>query len=153
MDIVLVEPKIPQNTGSIARTCAATNTALHLIEPLGFEITDKNVRRAGLDYWPHVKLETYQNWDEYVAKNSPGKIWLFTKFAETSYDKVAYSQDDALVFGAETTGLGKEFISKFPPEQSLLIPVNFDAVRSLNLSNAVSIALYEALRQQGWPSL
>lgn len=149
MDIVLVEPQIPQNTGSIARTCAATDTPLHLIEPLGFEITEKAVRRAGLDYWPYVKLSQHKTWDEYLTQTKPRAIWLFSKFGERLYTDAQFGPTDALVFGSETKGLGEAFLSTFPREQILRIPIVTDYVRSLNLSNAVSIALYEARRQLG----
>ncbi len=147
MDVVLVHPQIPQNTGSIARTCAATLTPLHLIGPMGFEITEKAVRRAGLDYWPYVNLHQYISWDDYLNKNTPRKVWLLTKYATRPYYEAEFSADDAIVFGSETTGLGKEFISHYPSEQCLRIPMECEGVRSLNLSNAVSIVLYEARRQ------
>jgi tRNA (cytidine/uridine-2'-O-)-methyltransferase len=147
MQIVLVEPQIPQNTGSIARTCAATDTPLHLVGPLGFEITEKAVRRAGLDYWPHVKLAQHMNWDEYMQSARPNRVWLFSKFGERMYTNAQFQMDDALVFGSETKGLGHEFLSRFPSEQILRIPIVTTYVRSLNLSNAVAIALYETRRQ------
>jgi tRNA (cytidine/uridine-2'-O-)-methyltransferase len=147
VDIVLVEPQIPQNTGSIARTCAATDTPLHLVGPLGFEITEKAVRRAGLDYWPHVKLSQHKTWEEYLTAAKPERVWLFSKFGERLYTKVEYGPNDALVFGSETKGLGQEFLRRYPSSQILKIPIMTEYVRSLNLSNAVSIALYEAVRQ------
>lgn len=147
MQIVLVEPQIPQNTGSISRTCAATDSPLHLIEPLGFEITEKAVRRAGLDYWPHVKLFQHRSWDDYLTSANPERVWLFSKFGERLYTSAEFGPNDALVFGSETKGLGETFISKYPSSQVLRIPIFTDHVRSLNLSNAVSIALYEAIRQ------
>jgi tRNA (cytidine/uridine-2'-O-)-methyltransferase len=147
VDIVLVEPQIPQNTGSIARTCAATDTPLHLVGPLGFEITEKAVRRAGLDYWPHVKLSQHPTWDKYLAAAQPERVWLFSKFGERLYTQVEYGPNDALVFGSETKGLGEAFLSQYPSSQVLKIPIMTEHVRSLNLSNAVSIALYEAIRQ------
>lgn len=147
MEIVLVEPQIPQNTGSIARTCAATDTPLHLIEPMGFEITEKAVRRAGLDYWPFVKLAQHKSWEDYITQSRPGKIWLFSKFGERLYTDAAFGPTDALVFGSETKGLGQAFLGQFPKSQILRIPIVTDYVRSLNLSNAVAVALYEARRQ------
>ncbi len=147
MDIVLVNPEIPQNTGSIARTCAATKTPLHLVGKLGFEISEKAVRRAGLDYWPHVILFQHKSWDEYLAAYNPPKVWCFTKFAARSYCSATFGPHDALVFGSETKGLGREFLEKIPEDQWLRIPMDNPEVRSLNLSNAVSIALYEARRQ------
>ncbi|MDC0357322.1 tRNA (cytidine(34)-2'-O)-methyltransferase [Oligoflexia bacterium] len=148
MDIVLVNPEIPQNTGSIARTCAATETPLHLVGKLGFDISEKSVRRAGLDYWPYVKLHEHAAFKDYMDSAQPKTVWLFSKFASKLYTDVAYDKDDALVFGSETKGLGQAFLSQYPTEQIVKIPMTCKAVRSLNLSNAVSIALYEALRQQ-----
>jgi tRNA (cytidine/uridine-2'-O-)-methyltransferase len=147
MDIVLVEPQIPQNTGSIARTCAATDTPLHLVGPLGFDLSEKAVRRAGLDYWPYVTLARHGSWESYLEACNPGKIWLFSSFGERVYHSASFSLNDALVFGSETQGLGAEFLGRFPAEQILKIPMVTRHVRSLNLSNAVSIALYEARRQ------
>ena len=149
MDIVLVEPQIPQNTGSIARTCAATDTPLHLVGPLGFDLSEKAVRRAGLDYWPHVKLARHGTWDGYIESRQPRKVWLFSKFGTRVYHSADFGINDALVFGSETKGLGEEFLSQYPSDQILRIPIVTDYVRSLNLSNAVSIALYEARRQLG----
>ena len=147
MQIVLIEPEIPQNTGSIARSCAATDTELHLVGKLGFEITEKRVRRAGLDYWPHVKLFRHDSWQDYLRTAAPQRIWFLTKFAARPYYEAAFGADDALVFGRETKGLGQEFLSRCPQEQLLSIPIDQDKVRSLNLSNAVSIVLFEAKRQ------
>ncbi len=149
MQVVLVKPQIPQNTGSIGRTCAATQTPLHLVGPLGFDISEKAVRRAGLDYWPYVPLHRHESWGDYQNAAKPGRIWLFTKFATRLYHQVVFSPDDALVFGSETLGLGSEFLAKFPQEQWLKIPMPCPEVRSLNLSNAVAVALYEARRQLG----
>ncbi len=149
MDVVLVEPLIPQNTGSIARTCAATETPLHLIEPLGFEISEKRVRRAGLDYWPHVNLTVHKSWEAYLEAQHPEKIWLLSKYAEKAYYQAEFGPRDALVFGSETKGLGSRFLEHYPKEQQLLIPMKCPAVRSINLSNAVALVLYDALRQTG----
>lgn len=147
MQIVLVEPEIPQNTGTIARTCAATYTPLHLVGKLGFEITEKAVRRAGLDYWPEVDLSQHQDWQTYLDTVKPTDLWYFTtKGTRTIFD-VNFTKDSVLVFGSETKGLGKDFLNKVDDNQKILIPILNPAVRSLNLSNAVSIALYEALRQ------
>lgn len=146
MQIVLVNPQIPQNTGSIARTCAATKTPLHIIEPMAFEINEKNVRRAGLDYWPHVDLTVHKSWEDYVERSSSGRIWCFSKFGKQLYYKAEFSENDALVFGSETTGLGEEFLKRYK-DTVVTIPMPCSEVRSLNLSNAVSIALYEARRQ------
>lgn len=147
MHIVLVNPEIPQNTGSIARTCAATQTPLHLVGKLGFEISEKRVRRAGLDYWPFVKLHQHPTWDDYYKIAQPKRVWLISKFGKVDYYSVEFKIDDALVFGSETKGLGPEFIAKFPEQQVLRIPMDCAEVRSLNLSNAVSIVLFEARRQ------
>ena len=147
MNIVLVEPQIPQNTGSIARTCAATETPLHLIGKLGFDISEKAVRRAGLDYWPYVRLHKHDTWEDFMATSKPRKVWLFSKFGERYYCDADFNINDALVFGKETKGLGAEFLAQFPKEQILRIPIVSPHVRSLNLSNCVSIALYEARRQ------
>lgn len=147
MHIVLVEPAIPQNTGSIARTCAATKTPLHLIHPLGFEITEKAVRRAGLDYWEHVDLRQHDSFEDFLQQQAPKELWFFTKYGRRPYYEAPFGTDSYLVFGSETTGLGEEFLMQHPEEQKLIIPMDEPAVRSLNLSNAVSIALYEARRQ------
>ena len=111
MHVVLVEPQIPQNTGSIARTCAATDSPLHLIGPLGFEITEKAVRRAGLDYWPHVQLHHHTSWDAFLETVSPSACWFFSKFGVRSYSSAKFEESDALVFGSETKGLGEEFLN------------------------------------------
>lgn len=147
MDIVLVEPEIPQNTGSIARTCAATNTPLCLVGKLGFEISERTVRRAGLDYWPYVTLYRFETWLEYISARNPRQVWLFSKGAKRMYYTAEFGRDDALVFGSETKGLARELLERFPGTSALRIPLAQSAVRSLNLSNAVSIALYEARRQ------
>ncbi len=148
MDIVLHEPQIPQNTGSIARTCAATQTPLHIVGTPAFEISDRTVRRAGLDYWPYVELHQHSSLDEYLDKVKPRKIWLFSKFGTQLYYKAEFHPNDALVFGGEVKGLGPEILNRWP-EQVLKIPMPCEGVRSLNLSNTVSIALYEARRQLG----
>lgn len=149
MNIVLVAPKIPQNTGSIARTCAATESPLHLIKPIAFDISEKAVRRAGLDYWPHVNLKLHESWEDYLQSEHPGTLWFLTKFATRFYHEVDYSPNDTLVFGDEIKGLGQQFLARYPAQQQLRIPMSSPNVRSLNLSNAVSIVLYEALRQTG----
>lgn len=149
MHVVLVHPEIPQNTGSIARTCAATGIGLHLIHPLGFDISEKRVRRAGLDYWPFVELHEHASWEEYSASMQPPRLWALTKFGATPYHQAAFSVGEALVFGSETKGLGPTFLETIPADNHLVIPMRCTGVRSLNLSNAVSIVLYEALRQTG----
>lgn len=147
MQVVLVNPQIPQNTGSIARTCAATKVPLFIVGKPAFEISDKTVRRAGLDYWPYVKLKQYPNWESYLTAEKPQNVWLISKFGKSIYSSVQFESNDALVFGSETKGLGKEFLDKYPEERVLQIPMAEANVRSLNLSNAVSIVLYEGLRQ------
>ena len=148
MHVVLFEPEIPPNTGSVARLCAATLTPLHLIEPLGFKIDDKHLKRAGLDYWEFVDLRVHKSWNEFLSTVRPAKLWYFSKRAIKSYAAVEYREDDFLVFGRETRGLPQELLDA-NPGRALRIPMMGTGVRSLNLSNAVSIVLYEALRQLG----
>ena len=146
--MVLFEPEIPPNTGSVARLCAATLTPLHLIEPLGFKIDDKHLKRAGLDYWEFVDLRVHKSWDDFVASARPHNLWFFSKRAFKSYTVVEYTNDDFLVFGPETRGLPQPLLDA-DPDSALRIPMMGAGVRSLNLSNAVSIVLYEGLRQLG----
>lgn len=146
--IVLVEPEIPQNTGSIARTCAAMKVPLHLVGKLGFEISEKRVRRAGLDYWPYVDLQHHRDWAAFQVAVAPHRLWYFSTKGTRLHWDVQFAADDGLVFGSETKGLGSAFLSNVPSEQIIRIPIIEEQVRSLNLSNAVSIALYELLRQQ-----
>jgi tRNA (cytidine/uridine-2'-O-)-methyltransferase len=146
--VVLFEPEIPPNTGSVARLCAATLTPLHLIEPLGFKIDDKHLKRAGLDYWEFVDLRVHASWDAFVASAQPHRLWFFSKRAVKSYTAAEYASDDFLVFGPETRGLPQPLLDA-DPDSALRIPMMGTGVRSLNLSNAVSIALYEGLRQLG----
>ncbi len=148
MHVVLFEPEIPPNTGSIARLCAATLTPLHLIEPLGFEIDNKHLKRAGLDYWEFVDLRIHGSWDAFLNQADAKHLLFFSKRATQSYTQARYQEDDFLIFGPETRGLPQEWL-KTNPERSYCIPMMGAGVRSLNLSNAVSIVLYEALRQLG----
>jgi tRNA (cytidine/uridine-2'-O-)-methyltransferase len=148
MQVVLFEPEIPPNTGSVARLCAATRTPLHLIEPLGFKIDDKHLKRAGLDYWPFVDLHVHKDWQQFLAKAKPARLLYFTKKAETSYTAIRYAEGDFLVFGPETRGLPAD-MWRDQTDCALRIPMSGEGVRSLNLSNAVSIVLYEGLRQLG----
>ena len=148
MHVVLFQPEIPPNTGSIARLCAATLTPLHLIEPLGFKIDDKHLKRAGLDYWEFVDLRLYKSWDHFSEKSPGRNLLYFSKRAQRSYTSVRFQQDDYLVFGPETCGLPQELLDA-NPESAYRIPMMGTGVRSLNLSNAVSIVLYEGLRQLG----
>ena len=148
MHVVLVEPEIPPNTGSVARLCAATLTPLHLIEPLGFKIDDKHLKRAGLDYWEFVNLHVHKSWNDFIETATPKQLWYFSKRATKSYTATRYDDDDFLIFGQETRGLPQEIL-KANADRALRIPMMGSGVRSLNLSNAVSIVLYEALRQLG----
>lgn len=146
LHVVLVEPEIPPNTGNIARTCAATGSILHLVEPLGFKITDAKLKRAGLDYWDSVALKPHQNFDDFLVAAGYPRLWLFTVGASRSLFDVEFQPGDALVFGSETRGLSDELLARFP-DRHLGIPVRPDHVRSLNLSTAAGIAIYEAIRQ------
>jgi tRNA (cytidine/uridine-2'-O-)-methyltransferase len=148
MHVVLFQPEIPPNTGSIARLCAATRTPLHLIEPLGFKIDDKHLKRAGLDYWEFVDLRVYKSWDNFLKQNAARDLFYFSKRATQSFTRARYQERDYLVFGPETRGLPQELLDA-NPERSYRIPMMGTGVRSLNLSNAVSIVLYEGLRQTG----
>ena len=151
LNIVLVEPEIPQNSGNIARTCAATRSRLHLIEPLGFDISEKAVRRAGLDYWPMVDLCVYPDLDHFFAQNPAPDLWLATTKAPRDYTQAVFRDDCFLFFGKETAGLPQWF-RQAHRERCIRIPMREDA-RSLNLSNSVAVLAYEALRQQGFPGL
>ena len=152
--IVLFEPQIPANTGNIARTCAATNTPLHLIEPLGFSTDDKQLKRAGLDYWHDVEIYYYQNIEEFLKKVQQSSVHLITKLAEKTYDAINYAdeEDHYFIFGKETTGLPEGLMQKYE-HQCLRVPMNDDHVRSLNLSNVAALVVYEALRQQEFQGL
>lgn len=151
VNIVLVEPEIPQNCGNIARTCAATRCRLHLIEPLGFDISEKAVKRAGLDYWPMVDLTVYSGLDEFFERNPDPDLWLATTKAPRDYTQARFRDGCWLFFGKETAGLPRELRERFS-DRCLRIPMRADA-RSLNLSNSVAILAYEALKQQGFPGL
>lgn len=150
LHVVLVEPLIPQNTGSIARLTAATRTELHLVEPLGFELSDKYLKRAGLDYWPEVLLTVHRNWETCCSAllQEGRRMWFLSTHAESSYTAVSYAPDDILVFGNEERGLAPEYHERYAAHR-LLIPMENPRVRSLNLANAVSIVLFEARRQLG----
>ncbi len=150
-NVVLVEPEIPQNAGNIARTCAATGTALHMIRPLGFEVSDKYLKRAGLDYWHLVSISYYDSFEELQAKFSNSRFFYFTTKARHRHSDVAFQDGDFLVFGKETKGLPEELLMQHENE-CLRIPMNANA-RSLNLSNSVAIAVYEALRQTDFDGL
>lgn len=150
MNIVLVEPEIPQNTGNIVRTCAATHTVLHLIEPLGFELSDKYLKRAGLDYWGDCELHVYKNLGEFFDKN-PGKYYFASTKAKHRYDEVNFEDDSYIFFGKETKGLPEELLHD-NYDRAIRIPMGQN-IRSLNLSNSVAIVLYEALRQHDFKGL
>ena len=147
MNLVLHQPEIPQNAGNIARTAVALNAKLWLIRPLGFRLDDKHMRRSGLDYWSHLQIEILDDWQQFVTRVGLERCWFFTKSADTLYTSVEYRPDDYLVFGSETRGLPHSILEA-QSERSVRIPIS-DHVRSLNLSNAVAIAGYEALRQFG----
>jgi len=150
LHIVLWEPEIPPNTGNIARLCAATGTQLHLVGQCGFRLNDRQLKRAGLDYWPSVELNEYADWEEFVEKADPSRIWLATTKAKHSYTQVEYRDGDALLFGSESKGVPHTFHERYA-DTSITIPMVGSAVRSLNLATAVGIVLYEALRQiQRW---
>ncbi|MDE6984562.1 MAG: tRNA (cytidine(34)-2'-O)-methyltransferase, partial [Lachnospiraceae bacterium] len=155
MNIVLHQPEIPANTGNIGRTCAATGTVLHLIEPLGFRLTGKELRRAGMDYWEHLDVRRYMNFEEFVerslAQNPGAKLWMATTKAKKVYTQAAFGKDDFIMFGKESAGIPEELLAG-SEETCIRIPM-LDQIRSLNLSNSVSIVLYEALRQQGFSGL
>jgi tRNA (cytidine/uridine-2'-O-)-methyltransferase len=147
--VVLVAPEIPQNTGSIGRLCVATGSALHLVDPLGFVVDDKHVRRAGLDYWEHVVLFRHASWDAFRAAAPPGRLLLFAaRPAGRSYSTIRFREDDVLVFGGESRGLPAA-IRDAHADAIHTIPIRSPHVRSLNLANAVAIVLYEGLRQLG----
>ena len=151
MHIVLVEPEIPQNTGNIARTCAATRTTLHLVHPLGFSIDEKQVRRAGLDYWHLVTIEEHPSFDQLRDEYPDAQFFYASTKAPRSYAEVAYPEDAFLVFGKETRGLPEELLHD-NYDRCVRIPM-IEGARSLNLGNSVAIVLYEALRQQGFAGL
>jgi tRNA (cytidine/uridine-2'-O-)-methyltransferase len=151
MNIVLINPQIPQNTGNIARTCAATGASLHLVRPLGFSTDDKSLKRAGLDYWNLLDVYYYDDIDDFLEKTDAGSTaankFFFTTKAPRSYTEMGYSENSWLIFGSETTGLPEELLIKFP-NQCCRIPM-IEESRSLNLSNSAAIAVYEAIRQVG----
>jgi Predicted rRNA methylase (SpoU class) len=151
MNIVLHEPEIPANTGNIGRTCVATGTSLHLIKPLGFDISDKAVRRAGMDYWKELDLHVYENFEEFVEKNPGARIYMATTKARKAYTEVEYKGNDFIMFGKESAGIPEEILVKYE-DTSVRIPM-IGEIRSLNLSNSVSIILYEALRQQDFEGM
>jgi len=146
--VVLVAPEIPPNTGSIGRLCVATGTPLHLVEPLGFAIDDRQLRRAGLDYWPHVELHRWATWESFLAGRPPGRLLCFATRAPRSYTSLAYRADDLLVFGGESRGLPDAIRAAYA-DDTYGIPIASPHVRSLNLATAVAVVLFEGLRQLG----
>ena len=151
LNIVLIEPEIPQNTGNIARTCAATGARLHLVGPMGFQITDKQVKRAGLDYWDKLDITFYDSTEEFFEKNKGGKFYYFTTKGEIAHSDMEYENNAYLVFGKETKGLPEELL-KENHDTCVRLPMR-EIIRSLNLSNAVCVGTYEVLRQWGYPAL
>ncbi len=151
MHIVLLEPEIPQNAGNIARTCAVTNSTLHLIRPLGFSVDDRYLKRAGLDYWKLLDIRYYDDFQDFRRKNADAKLWMATTKARQVYTDVDFAPDDYIMFGKESAGIPEEILMEYA-ETSIRIPM-LEAARSLNLSNSVAIVIYEALRQQGFPGM
>lgn len=151
LNIVLFEPEIPANTGNIGRTCVATGTRLHLIEPLGFHLTEKNLKRAGMDYWKDLDVTTYINWEDFLEKNPGAKIYMATTKAHHTYTDVQYEEDCYIMFGKESAGIPEEILVDHE-DTCIRIPM-LETIRSLNLSNSVAIVLYEALRQQDFKSM
>lgn len=152
LNIVLFEPEIPQNTGNIARTCVLTNSKLHLIKPMGFSLDEKQVRRAGLDYWPFLDLEIHESYDELREKYKEGTFYFSTTKGSNFYTDITYKSGDFIVFGKESAGL-PDRIRDSNPERCIRVPMLETSTRSLNLSNTVGIVAYEALRQFGFPNM
>ena len=151
LNIVLVEPEIPPNTGNVARLCAVTGASLHLVKPLGFSIDDKQLKRAGLDYWNLLDISIYENFAEFEEKNPVGPRYLATTKGGRTHTDINYEQGGYLLFGKETKGLAPEILARYP-DTTLRLPMRNEA-RSLNLSNSVAVVVYEALRQWGFPGL
>ncbi|MDE6815429.1 MAG: tRNA (cytidine(34)-2'-O)-methyltransferase [Lachnospiraceae bacterium] len=151
MHIILHQPEIPANTGNIGRTCVATGTDLHLIEPLGFRLTEKEIKRAGMDYWERLSLTRYMNFEEFRALHPNARIWMATTKAKRLYTDVCYEPSDYIMFGKESAGIPEEILVDYE-ETCIRIPMEPE-IRSLNLSNSVAIVLYEALRQQKFSNL
>ncbi len=151
MNILLHQPEIPANTGNIGRTCVATGTSLHLIEPLGFSLSEKAIKRAGMDYWDKLDVTRYVNYEDFMAQHPGAKIWMATTKAKRAYTEVSFHMDDFIMFGKESAGIPEEILVEHE-ESCIRIPM-LPRIRSLNLSNAVSIVLYEALRQNNFGSM
>ncbi len=153
LHIVLGEPEIPPNTGNIARTAAATGSVLHLVKPLGFSLDEKSLRRAGLDYWPYVKLEIHESLEDFLEKYGDRRMWLSTTKGEKLYTEADFHDEDMLLFGKETAGLPRDFIES-RKDRAIRIPMSKETrLRSFNLSNSANIVLFEALRQLDFPGL
>ena len=150
LNIVMCEPEIPQNTGNIARTCVLTDSKLHLIKPLGFDISEKQVKRAGLDYWKDLNLEIHESYEEFMEKYGDKKIYLATTHGGTHFDEISFESGDFIMFGRETSGVPDEVHNR---HIGLRVPMVKTSTRSLNLSNTVAIVAYEALRQIGFPNM
>ena len=148
MNVILFQPEIPDNTWNIGRTCVATDTKLHLIEPLGFRLSEKEIKRAGMDYWEHLEVRRYVNFEEFLEKNPDANIFMATTKAKHVYTEVEYGENDFIMFGKESAGIPEEILVDYE-ETCIRIPM-LDKIRSLNLSNSVSIVLYEALRKQNF---
>lgn len=151
MHIILHQPEIPANTGNIGRTCVATGTSLHLIEPLGFRLDEKSIKRAGMDYWDKLDVTRYINYQEFQEKHPGAKVWLATTKAKRTYAEVSFGMDDYIMFGKESGGIPEEILVEHE-EDCIRIPM-LPEIRSLNLSNSVAIVLYEALRQNGFGNM
>ena len=151
LNIVLFEPEIPANTGNIGRTCVATGTRLHLIEPLGFRLNEKSIKRAGMDYWEHLDVTRYINFEDFLEKNPDAKIYMATTKGQHVYTEVNYEPDCYIMFGKESAGIPEEILIKHP-DNCIRIPM-LSEIRSLNLSNSVAVVLYEALRQNHFASM
>lgn len=151
MNVVLLEPEIPANTGNIGRTCVATGTRLHLIEPLGFRLGEKEIRRAGMDYWQDLDVHLYLNYGDFLEKNPGARIFYASTKAPRTYTEVSYHEDDYLMFGKESAGIPEEILLE-NQATAVRIPMKED-IRSLNLSNSVAVVLYEALRQQDFAQM
>ncbi len=151
MNIVLLEPEIPANTGNIGRTCVATGTSLHLIRPLGFDISDKAVRRAGMDYWKFLDLHVYEDWNDFNEKNNYPKVYMATTKGQHLYTETHYEEDAFIMFGKESAGIPEEILMS-SPDTCVRIPM-IGEIRSLNLANSVAVLLYEALRQNGFAGM
>lgn len=152
LNVVLYEPEIPPNTGNVIRLCANTGAQLHLVGPLGFELDDTRLRRAGLDYHEFTRVRSYADWSSYLEQHGGDRLWAFSTRGNRRYSDVGYRDGDALLFGPESRGLPRDLLDSLPPRSILRLPMVMDS-RSLNLSNAVAVAVFEAQRQLGFPGL